>query len=341
MGIKWARMELLRPSQLLEFTRDNSIVFVPAGIYEWHEAQNPMGTDTLKMQEIAFRTARLTGGVVHMPVYTGVGAFYGQTEALPHGGINFEEEFVKEYLLKLCRQLESLGFQLIVLLYGHTNQGNINAYEGAADEYMRIGDTKAKVVAFNDVNPAVKYRYKYKDHAAKWETSFMMAAHPEAICMEEIDPAHGEWWGLDPSIHASPAEGERMYSLIAMELARLVNAAVVLSREEITTLNFASRAGFGDQPCWAACQNIEDLRTGYWKGDLPWEDPYCPICAWRSPGVIKALIDIKGWEWMQNLANHWSSFLTIEYKFKTGSSIKEILTEWEVQNQWASTQHIF
>lgn len=331
MGFKWARMELLRPSQLIEFTQENGIVYVPAGIYEWHEAHNPLGTDTLKMQEIACRAARLTGGVVHMPVYTGVGAFYGKTEAMPHGGINFEEAFVKEYLLKLCEQLEKLGFRLIVLLYGHTNPGNINAYEGAAFEYMQISGANAKVLASNDVNPAVKNRYKYKDHAAKWETSFMMATHPETIRFEEVDPAHGAWWGLDPRTHASSAEGERMYHFVSTGIAKMVEAAVALPNDQITALNFASLAGYGTQPCWTDCRNIEDLKNDTWKGDLEWEDPFCPFCAWRTPGVTGYLAGLKGREWMEARTKLWRAMLPAEYqyKYKTGAALKEILDEWD------------
>jgi hypothetical protein len=156
-----------------------------------------------------------------------------------------------------------------------------------------------------------------------------MATQPESVCFEEIDPAHGEWWGLDPRLHASAAEGERMYSLAATEIAGMVEAAIALPRDQITALNFASQAGFGNQPCWTECQNIEDLRSDYWKGDLPWEDPFCPFCAWRSPGVTRQLAGIKGREWMEALAAHWTTFLPLAYQYKTGKSLREILDEWE------------
>lgn len=308
-GKMWAMMENLRPHQLLEFTQNCPVVYVPAGIFEWHDAQNPMGTDTIKMQEIACRAARLTGGVVHMPVYAGVGAFYGPTDPLPHGGINFEEAFVREYLLLLCDQLEKLGFRLIVLLYGHTNDGNINAYEGAAFEYMRRPGTAAKVLALCDVSPAVKHRYKCRDHAAKWETSFMMASRPEAVRMEAIDPAHGPWWGLDPVQHASASEGERMYSLVANETAAIVEAALALPRESVGRLNFAALSGAGSRPCWADCRNIQDLKEDYWRGDPLWEDPFCYACAWRTPGVFAELAAIKGEEWADSLAKRWEAML--------------------------------
>jgi creatinine amidohydrolase len=327
---RWAQMEKLRPSELLEFTRNCPVVYVPVGIWEWHDAQDPMGTDTIKILEIARRAARITGGVVHMPVYTGVGAFYGPTSTLPHGGINFEEDFVREYALKLCEQLEKLGFRLVVLLYGHTNEGNINAYEGAAYEYMRRPDTSAGVLALNDVGPAVKHRYKCRDHAAKWETSFMMALCPEAVRMEEVDPAHGPWWGLDPVLHASAAEGERMLTLISAETAAIVEAAAGLPREDIAAANFAALSGRGSQPCWADCRNVEDLQSGYWKGDKLWEDPCCPFCAWRTPGVTRALAGIMGHSWMDELAARWSELLASgEFRYKQRDALAELAGEWE------------
>jgi creatinine amidohydrolase len=295
-------MSGLRPTELAQRIRECPIVFVPSGIYEWHDAQNPLGTDTLKMIEICRRVALITGGVVHMPSYIGVGAFHTPRAPLLHGGLNFSEKLVHDYLIELFSQLEEMGFDLIVLLYGHTNAPNINAHEKAAMDYMRKDDTHAKVLCMNDVEPAVKHRYKVSDHAAKWETSFMMATCPDRVDMASIPADHGPWGGLDPRKHASASEGERMYGLITRELTRLVEAARKASRQQLADESFLKNHG-----CWKDCQNIQDLRDGYWGDDEKWEDPFCFFCVCRSSGVIRKLMEIKGEKWTKKRLELWDN----------------------------------
>ena len=297
---KWGEMEKLRPEELSELIEACPVVYVPSGIYEWHDAQNPLGTDTLKVAEMAKRTARLTGGVVHMPSYVGVGTFYGPLGCLKAGGLNFSEELVEGYLKELCAQLEGYGFRMIVLLYGHTSPGNADAHDRAALGHMTAEGTTAKVLSLNDLSCAVKHRYKVADHAAKWETSFMQASHPERVCMEAIPEDHGGWWGLDPREHASASEGERMYDLVAGETARFVELAMDAPREQLIDFRFPRT-----RACWEDCQNVLDLADDFWRGDAFWEDPWCWFCRWRSPGVVGALVALKGREWMGRMMETW------------------------------------
>jgi len=146
-------MATLRPEELAAKLRDCPVVYVPSGIYEWHDEQNPLGTDTLKVVEMCRLTAARTGGVVHMPSYIGVGAFNDPVGPMQHGGLNFSPELVRSYLTELFEQLEKFGVQLIVLLYGHTNPANINAHEQAAIDYLRRENAQAKVLCVNDVEP--------------------------------------------------------------------------------------------------------------------------------------------------------------------------------------------
>jgi creatinine amidohydrolase/Fe(II)-dependent formamide hydrolase-like protein len=77
------------------------------------------------------------------------------------------------------------------------------------------------------------------DHAAKWETSYLMALRPDLVDMEriageELDTNEGRRnaviWGEDPRIHASARIGEDAIDLIvdaigakAQELLRSVS----------------------------------------------------------------------------------------------------------------------
>ena len=294
-------MAMLRPEELCRRIGECPVVFVPSGICEWHDAQNPLGTDTLKAAEICHRAAQICGGLVHMPSYIGVGTFHNPIGGMQHGGLNFSDSLVRSYLTELFRQLETMGFELIVLLYGHTSPPNANAHEQASADYMQRTDTGAKVLCVSDLEPAVRHRYKVADHAAKWETSFMMAAHADTVRMDRVPADHGEWWGLDPREHASAAEGERMYGLIADELARLVGAAREASLQEVLDGTFLQT-----RACWQDCRNIRDLEENYWGDDEMWEDPFCFYCIWRSPGVMQFLKKLKGPDWAGKCIARWN-----------------------------------
>jgi hypothetical protein len=57
----WAEMDGLRCEELADLIEKRPIVYIPNGIYEWHEAQNPMGTDTIKVM------GRSILPVLHLP----------------------------------------------------------------------------------------------------------------------------------------------------------------------------------------------------------------------------------------------------------------------------------
>lgn len=306
--VYYGELAKLRPKQLTEILEHNPIVYIPSGILEWHAEMNPLGTDTLKVEEIALRTARLTGGAVFMPSYIGAGAFYGEFSVesigtghgLKHGGVNFEEDFVRQYLLLVYEQLERFGFKLIVNLYGHTNEQNIRAHNDSAAEYMARPGTAAKILATDEVSTVCRYRYKKRDHAAKYETSFMMAKYPELVNFDEVFDGHDVWWGRDPRVEADAAVGEEMYTLIAQNLAVMVEKALTAEPEQLLTKNFAA-----GERCWERCTNYNDLVTGFWQGDEFWEDPCCTGCAWRSDGVVQALCDVRGFDWTAQLIEQW------------------------------------
>jgi hypothetical protein len=128
----------------------------------------------------------------------------------------------------------------------------------------------------------------------------MMASHPDRVSLQDIPADHGGWHGLDPREHASAAAGERMYGLIAENVARIVGKALCASPEQLEDGSFLR-----NDACWKRCQNYADLRDGYWGGDERWEDPFCFYCVWRAPGVMRALAAVKGRAWTQRRVELW------------------------------------
>ncbi|MHB1357630.1 MAG: hypothetical protein ACYCZF_16800, partial [Anaerolineae bacterium] len=222
----------------------------------------------------------------------------------------------------LCTQLELLGARLIVLSYGHTSPDNINVHEEAAWEYNQRPLARAQVLAMNDVAPAVKYRYKVADHAAKWETSFMLASYPALVDHARLPVDHGEFWGLDPRQHASASDGECMYNHVAQETAKLVELAFAAPRDSLANLNYTC-----SQRCWETCQNLDDLASNHWHGDERWEDPFCWYCEWRSPGLLDILLERQGRDWLDRRLELWREAAT-PYTIRCKFTMAQIENEW-------------
>jgi creatinine amidohydrolase len=230
------RAETLRPEQIQEILRQVPLVYQPIGTIEWHGQHLPIGNDALKAHGICLRAAGLTGGLVMPPLYWGVDSLRASEGEWLEGmdaAAGFElpgsiyrishevfETLIEEMLVEIFRQ----GVRLVVLLTGHN---------------ARVQETIIRCVA-ERINAARPDRYVWAlseyepvkpdlipdagDHAAKWETSLMMALHPEAVDMSRL-PAEGDLLaigGIDPRTEASVEYGEQGVELVAEQIAQRV-----------------------------------------------------------------------------------------------------------------------
>ncbi len=150
----------------------------------------------------------------------------------------------------------------------------------------------------------------------------MMASFPEAVDMARLPADHGDFWGLDPRLHASAAEGERMYTLVAQETAKLVGLALQSQPSGLHNQAYVHAAN-----CWQDCQNLRDLEDGYWQGDERWEDPYCWFCEWRSPGLMAELLALQGAAWLERTLAHWRE-LSRPYTTRAKFAMEQIELEY-------------
>jgi creatinine amidohydrolase len=205
------RYAYLRPAQVVKRRGECPVAYIPIGTLEWHGPHNPLGADTLQAEGLALLCARKGGGLVFPPLYYGESRSESLMEAnaadrekiaeamslspdnfLPdkqpfspmHQALNYQT-----LLLHILAEAESLGFALGVLIAGH---------------YPLIDHARAAVLLFN------KRRYsKYQgmlawtcldylflegryeeagDHAAGWETSHLLALHPETVDLGALPP---------------------------------------------------------------------------------------------------------------------------------------------------------
>jgi creatinine amidohydrolase len=205
------RYHMLRPAQVRARREACPVLYIPIGTLEWHGPHNPLGADTLQAEGLAVLCARKGGGLVFPPLYYGESRSESLMEAnaedrdriaeamglspdnfLPERQPFSPTEQVLNYqklLLHVLAEAETLGFRLGVLVPGH---------------YPLIDHARAAVLLFNqrrfskyhgmlawaciDYLP-LRGRYpEAGDHAAGWETSHMLALHPETVDLSTLPP---------------------------------------------------------------------------------------------------------------------------------------------------------
>ena len=205
------RYHMLRPQQIVEKRKACPVVYIPLGNLEWHGVHNPVGADTLQAMGLAELCARKGGGLVFPPLWYGDSRSEGLMEAnsgdkediaaameLPVENFSPERQpftateqalNYHKLLLHILAQAESLGFRLGVLVAGH---------------YPLIDHARAAVCQFNQREYSryhgmlawacvdyllIKDRFDCAgDHAGGWETSHLMALHPETVDLSLLPP---------------------------------------------------------------------------------------------------------------------------------------------------------
>jgi len=205
------RYHMCRPA-LVRARRDQCpVVYIPIGTIEWHGLHNPLGADTLQAEGLALLCAQKGGGLVFPPLYYGESRSESLMEAnaedreaiadamgLPPDNFlperqpftPMEQAFnYQRLLLHILAEAESLGFRLGVLVVGHYplidharsaallfNKRRYSKYHGllawACVDYLLVRDTHPDS----------------GDHAGGWETSHMLALHPQTVDLGQLPP---------------------------------------------------------------------------------------------------------------------------------------------------------
>lgn len=216
------------------------VAYVPLGTLEWHGLHNPMGADGLQAEELALRCVTRGGGIVFPTVYYGESRVNSLLETDPsyRQGIcermglpadAFEEskfpytgmqqvEHCNHHLIHIISEVASYGFKLVVFVIGHyplienARCAAITYNQWAYDKkWDRIGAMAAAdyVLLRDRIADA-------GDHAGGWETSHLMASHPDTVdlSLAADELQYGIMGTRNPN--ASSAEyGNEIYELAA------------------------------------------------------------------------------------------------------------------------------
>jgi creatinine amidohydrolase len=225
------RYEEMLPHEIVEARVKCPIAYLPIGGLEWHGEHLPVGNDTLKAHALAVRCAEEGGGLAMPPLFFGENRSArllevdhdNDGEAAAKMGLpkeNFDParmpvsayEQDKAYidlLVHILYELESLGFKAMVILAGHYP---LLAHARAAVWIYSLA-AKARASAASGYELVRDVIPDAGDHAAKWETSLLMALRPELVDMSRLPqdtstPLIGVV-GADPRTNASPEYGRK------------------------------------------------------------------------------------------------------------------------------------
>ncbi len=229
--MRTVRYNLLLPHEIVQARNDCPIAYIGIGGIEWHGEHLAVGLDTIKADRLAVKCAEKGGGLVFPPLYYGENRESHLMEANhdPDGKIaakmglpreNFapgymwrskyeQDRAYIELLYHIMRQIESLGFKVIVMIAGHYP---LLRHVKAAAEWFML-DSPVKVLAVSGYELVKDQIPDAGDHAAKWETSLLMALYPEGVDMSRLpqdlsEPLIGVG-GIDPRTEASLEYGLR------------------------------------------------------------------------------------------------------------------------------------
>jgi len=214
--------EEMLPDELEKAINEFPVAYVPVGSLEWHGRHLPLGNDTLKAHAILVRTAEKFGGVVVPPTYWGHMAYW---KPGCHPGLSADA--VDKLYTEIFEGLVTVGFKVVIGVTGHDVPQQVESLQKGVDAISADGKAAGFAMmegSLNEGHPDVGM-----DHAAKWETSILLALRPELVDMDKIKDENLESeegkkqagiYGLDPRAHASKEVGEKAIDLMVDAIGR-------------------------------------------------------------------------------------------------------------------------
>lgn len=223
VNMRTVRYNLLRPEEIREAREACPIGYIGIGGIEWHAEHNAVGLDTIKADALAVKCAEAGGGLVFPPLYYGdnreshlmeanhdhegkMAARLGLPAANFRPGYMWRSAYEAdrayiELLYHIMREVESLGFEVLVVIAGHYP---LLRHVRAAGEWFML-DSPMKVLQVTGFELVRDRIPDAGDHAGKWETSLLMALYPEGVDLEKL-PEPGELVGAGSNAYDASVE---------------------------------------------------------------------------------------------------------------------------------------
>lgn len=221
--MKKVQYEEMLPHELAEELRTFPVAYVPVGSLEWHGRHLPYGVDCFTSHGILVRVAQKYGGVVLPPTHWGfnVPAALGS-----HPGLS--PTTAEMLYADIIRGLIVVGFRVVIAVTGHGFGMQVEALQKGINAISGFRHAHGLAIMVHDLT---RSHYTLPDtgldHAAKWETSFMLALRPDLVEIERIRDEdlttdvgrkaagiYSNTSDMDPRVYASAELGERSIGLI-------------------------------------------------------------------------------------------------------------------------------
>ena len=255
--VQWERM---LPAEFRLAFEKLPVVFLPLGTVEWHGEHDALGLDALKAHALCIGAAKKSGGIVHPPLYGGMGGLNKPATVKMEPENSWENYLLRPWLEKMCSEFHRLGFKAIIMLtghYGHNQQ--IVVREVATRMTKRL---QVSVLGIPEYWLALDAGY-LGDHAGIGETSLLWHLEPDLVAIDriKIDPDYGKDGVIESG--SSPELGKKYADLIITRLASLAQSMPGWNAEKRDAFAQAENAilsvqlrGWRLQRPWAAWQNI-------------------------------------------------------------------------------------
>ena len=181
------------PEVKSELQGGRDTVVVAFGATEQHGPHMPLATDALLGDHMARAVAERMNAFLAPTVRIGCSEHHLEFA----GTLSFSHETFRAVVADIVRSLEHGGFRRVVLL--PTHGGNFAPLAAAAQDLE--GTTTIEVRALTDLGALLALAQLGADeygvplgegglHAGEWETSMLMAIHPELVHAERREPGY-------------------------------------------------------------------------------------------------------------------------------------------------------
>ena len=240
------RLEHLLPNQFKNAIDLGWPLLVPAGVIEYHGPHMALGLDTLVVDELLERVSAQVDSIIAPPFWYGPTGYAVTGPNL--GTLDVSTERFGRHVKDVLSSFYSMGFKWIIVCVhhqgldgpealairqasaeiiferSHLERGDAWWGKAPLDPYDRVFE---RIQVWPSVLPAAAANgVVMADHAGYYETSLLMAAHPELVQLDLLG-SDAPWYSAAPdskALKASQEAGELMWQA-------MVNAWVVdLSR---------------------------------------------------------------------------------------------------------------
>lgn len=235
----------LNPEEFRRRIQKAPIAYLPLGTLEWHGEHLPLGADGIQSQGFFEILARKVGGIVLPMLFLGPDRaktvdgreLYGmdfctnssdkayQDQQLAGSAYRVPDELFMAVLDAVMKQLARAGFSIVV---AHGHGPSMMKFINEIPAYLQKYALKCFTCLGSDMDK--EGMGIQVDHAAMNETSLVMALQPDLVKMENLPSDLSQWpvgiSGKDPRVHASRELGERIISMQAERMIKILQAAL-------------------------------------------------------------------------------------------------------------------